>query len=138
MTVLPKNTVMNSEWYKNVLSHQLLPTIQMQFGNDNFVFQQDGTPCHKSRAIKEFLRANSIEVLAPWPGNSPDLNPIENLWAILKKQVDKQKPTNCKQLQTLIQYEWSSIHSELINKLVSSMPKQIKEVLRKNGQHCKY
>ena len=85
-----------------------------------------GSPWKQGHLLKEFFKANSIEVLAPWPGNSPDLNPIENLWAILKKQVDKRKPTNCKQLQTLIQYEWSSIHSELINKLVSSMPKRFK------------
>jgi len=50
-----------------------------------------------------------IEILDPWPGNSPDLNPIENLWSILKSLVDKLNPTNCDQLRALIKQKWIAI-----------------------------
>ena len=55
------------------------------------LFQHDGALCHNAKRIKEILAEKTIEILGLWPGNSSDLNPIENLLAILKKRVDHQK-----------------------------------------------
>ncbi|KAL4656121.1 E3 ubiquitin-protein ligase RFWD2 isoform X3 [Arapaima gigas] len=82
------------------------------------------------------LACEDLEILGPWPGNSPDFNPIENLWSILKKQVDKQKHRNCDKLQALIMQEWVAISQDLAQKLISSMPGQIAEVLKKKGHVC--
>lgn len=138
LTILPKNTAMNKEWYQNVLREQLLPTIQGQFGNEECLFQHDGAPCHKAKVITKWLGEQNIKILGPWPGNSPDLNPIENLWSILKRRVDNQKPTNSDKLQALIMQEWTAISQDLVQKLIDSMPGRIAEVLKKKGQHCKY
>ena len=138
LTILPKNTAMNKDWYQNVLREQLLPTIQEQFGDEQCLFQHDGAPCHKARVITKWLGEQNIKILGPWPGNSPDLNPIENLWSILKRRVDKQKPTNSDKLQALIMQEWTAISQDLVQKLMDSMSGRIAEVLKKNSQHCKY
>uniref|UniRef100_A0A3B5QJL5 Tc1-like transposase DDE domain-containing protein n=1 Tax=Xiphophorus maculatus TaxID=8083 RepID=A0A3B5QJL5_XIPMA len=138
LTVLPKNTAMNKEWYQNVLREQLLPTVQEQFGDEQWLFQHDGTPCHKAKVISNWLREQNIEILGPWPGNSPDLNPIENLWSIIKRRVDKRKPRNSDKMQALIVQEWTAISQDLVQKLIESMPGRIAEVLKKRGQHCKY
>jgi hypothetical protein len=88
--------------------------------------------------VTKWLREQNIDILGPWPGNSPDLNPIENLWSILKWQVDKQNPTNSDKLQALIMQEWAAISHNMAQKLIDSMPGRIAEVLKKKGQHCKY
>uniref|UniRef100_A0A9J8B0X6 Tc1-like transposase DDE domain-containing protein n=1 Tax=Cyprinus carpio carpio TaxID=630221 RepID=A0A9J8B0X6_CYPCA len=121
LTILPKNTAMNKEWYQNTLQQQLLPTTQQQFGEEQCIFQHDGAPCHKAKVITKWLGDQNVEILGPWPGNSPDLNPIENLWSILKRRVDKQKPTNSDKLQEVIMKEWVAISQDLAQKLIESI-----------------
>ena len=137
-TIFPKNTAMNKEWYQHILSEHLLPTIQEQFGDKQCLFQHDGAPFHKEKVISKWLGEQNINILGPWPGNSPDLNPIENLWSILKRRVDKENPTNSDKLQTLIMQEWAVISQDAAQKLIDSKPGRIAEVLKKKGQHSKY
>jgi transposase len=80
--------------------------------------------------ITKKLREQNIDILRPWPGNSPDLNPIENLWSILKRRVDKQKPTNSDKHQALNMQEWAAISQDVAQKLIDSMPGLIAEVLK--------
>ena len=138
ITILPKNTATNKECYQHIPREQRLPTIQEQFGDKQCLFQHDGAPCHKAKVMTKWLGEQNIDILGTWPGNSTDLNPIENLWSILKRRVDKQKPTNSDKLQALIMQEWAAISQDVAQKLIDSMPGWIAEVLKKKGQHCKY
>ena len=129
---------MNKEWYQHILREQLLPTMEEQLGDEQCLFQHDGAPCHKANVIPNWLREQNINILGPWPGNSPDLNPIENLWSILKRRVEKQNPTYSDKLQALIMQEWAAISQDVAQKLIDSMPERIEEILKNRGQHCKY
>jgi len=82
---------------------------------------------------QKLLGEQNIEILGPWPGNSPDFNPIKNSWSILKRQLDKQNPTNFDKLQALIMQEWAAISQDVAQKLTDSMPGRIAEVLKKKG-----
>ncbi|KAJ4428893.1 hypothetical protein ANN_25886 [Periplaneta americana] len=65
---------------------EIVPQLQKSFPDGRGMFQQDLAPCHTSRKTTEFFNKKNIQVL-PWPGNSPDINPIENLCVIILQGV---------------------------------------------------
>ncbi len=71
------------------------------------------------------------------PSMSPDLNPIEHLWGILKWKVDERKVSNI-QLRDDVMKEWKRTPVATCEALVNSMPKRVKAVLENNGGHTKY
>jgi hypothetical protein len=73
-----------------------------------------------------------------WPSNSPDLNPIENLWAIVKRNVEQRKPKNLGELECFLGEEWGKIPDSLLINLVNSMSQRCKEVIEKNGERISY
>ena len=85
LSVPPPGTTMNGPKYVQMLSEKL--QLHLQVHNCQ-IFMQDGAPCHRSKVEKNFLDNNNIDLLE-WPGNSPDLNPIENLWTDMKNKMSK-------------------------------------------------
>ena len=72
---MPEGTSVNGTVYLNVLKKKL--PIFMEI-NCYTHFQHDGAPCYQRKAVKKWLDDNGFQILGPWPGNSLDLNPIEN------------------------------------------------------------
>ena len=73
-----------------------------------------------------------------WPSMSPDLNPIDHLWGILKRKVEERKVSNIHQLRHVIMGEGKRTPVTTCEALVTSMPKRVKAVLENNGGHTKY
>jgi len=73
-----------------------------------------------------------------WPAQSPDLNPIENLWAIVKRDVAAKKPKNVKELEAAIKESWDSIPVELCQKLALSFIKRRDAVLAAKGLYTRW
>ncbi|KAI4895463.1 hypothetical protein NFI96_023966 [Prochilodus magdalenae] len=112
-----KKTV-NAAVYQDVLETFLIPTVEEQFGKEDFIFQQDLAPAHVAKSTKDWFTKKQLEVLA-WPANSPDLNVIENLWAIVKRKIRDRKPTTLDQLKQNIATAWEAEPGYLHNPLYS-------------------
>ena len=101
-------------------------------------FMQDNAPCHTVKLIKTWIADQGLKLL-PRPPNSPDLNPIENLWCIIKRKVSGQPISSPDELKKKIKSVWvEEISTELCKKLVLSMPNCIAAVLNNGGYPCKY
>ena len=84
---------------------------------NNFIFQQDNYPKHKAtKKTTAFFKSNKIKLLE-WPPQSPDLNPIENLWAYLDENVNKINVTDKILYYTALQKAWNKIDPEYLKKL---------------------
>ncbi len=127
--------IMNSQMYCSILKEKMLPSLRAL--GRRALFQHDNDPKHTSKATVGFLKKNRVKVIL-WPSMSPDLNPIEHLWGILKRQVEHHSPSSIQSLKEVILEEWKKIDLTKCRHLVHSMPRRLGAVIKNHGGHTKY
>ncbi|GFU34333.1 transposable element Tc3 transposase [Trichonephila clavipes] len=102
----------------------LLPHVRLFRGavGDKFVFMDDNAACHRTLAVQDCLESEGIQRLV-WPARFPDLNPIENVWDDLGRQVAGRNypPTNKNTLIRALTEEWDKLPQQLLDYVVQSM-----------------
>ena len=128
----------NSAKHIMTLKGNLLP-FAGENHEDEWILQQDGASIHRSYQTKQWLEENDVKILQ-WPAKSPDLNPIENLWGVMVRRVYH----GCRQFRTVTDLDevvmetWFDLGQEYLDKLIESLPRRVREVIRKHGGPTKY
>ncbi len=128
---------MNGAMYREILSENLLPSVRALKMIRGWVFQHDNDPKTTARATKEWLRKKHFKVLE-WPSQSPDLNPIENLWRELKVHVAQRQPQNITALEEICMEEWAKIPATVCENLVKTYRNHLTSVIANKGYITKY
>ena len=127
---------MDGAYYIQILQDHLIRNARKQFGR-RWRLLQDNDPKHKSRIVKKFLDEEVPEVI-DWPSNSPDANPIENLWSVIKRRVEKRGPSNLNELNKFLHDEWNKVDMLIINNLIKSMKSRCLALIESKGERIDY
>ena len=113
--------------YISVLDGHLLSFINI---HECTTFQQDSAPCHKAKSVTNWFQTKNVRVLK-WLEDSPDLNPMENSWALIKKKVSTSNPTTLDEIKWTIKEIWcKDINQNVCKNLRDSMPSRIQKVIK--------
>ena len=128
---------MNAQKYKQSLQENLMSSVESLELLSDYIFQQDNEPKHTTKSMKKWLSENNVNILQS-PSQSPDLNPIMNLWWFLKIQIRKRAPANINNLRTTCQKEWYKIPTNYSKKLIENYRKRLIVVEVNKGNSTKY
>ncbi len=131
-----KSSRMNSEVFRAILSAHIQPNASELIGR-RFTVQMDNDPKHTAKATKEFLKGKKWTVMQ-WPRQSPDPNPIEHAFHLLKTKLKGKRPKNKQELKTVAVEAWRSITRDETQRLVMSMRSRLQTVIDCKGFATKY
>ena len=125
--------------FTRTLNSKLMCKIYKRFGDNNTYWNllEDNDPKHTSKISKKFKVDNGIQSLS-WPSQSPDCNPIENVWGLMKLKINKRPPTSMKNFMERIKKEWKNLPVDFAEKLVNSMEHRIELLIERNGDYINY
>jgi hypothetical protein len=131
--------------YHEVLTKTVLPEGTRIFANNGqstWTLQQDNDPSHKAAGgvIKAWntQHNSSVQLLRNWPPNSPDLNPIENLWAVVQRDIDAFGCKTFAEFQETVKSKVRTHGNRMARALVDSMANRVKACIEANGCKTKY
>jgi hypothetical protein len=119
-----EGTIDANKYIENLVNLGFMEELDQKYETLGWIFQQDGAPCHTAQIALDWIEEN-CDLLSRWPANSPDLSPIELLWAILKHAVAAMEPKSVEELKEVLLQAWETISLETINRLCSGFVRRL-------------
>lgn len=132
---------LNAELYVYLLQRYLYPEVQRIFpGNDPVYIIEDNSPVHTARIVRDWYTAHNRLIRLPHPPRSPDLNPIENMWARMVHDWKGDVAHDVNQIQERVQLSWTKLGDEgqFFRNLMDSMPRRFQAVIDNNRSYIHY
>ena len=122
--ILCSNGMDGNEYISIINNSKMTETCDMKHGRYKCFFMQDGAPCHNAQIVSNFFYSK-CKLIPGWPPNSPDLNPIEMVWAIIKKRLKKIQIRSKDELIEQVYEVWNSLDQSMINNLIRDFNRRI-------------
>jgi hypothetical protein len=111
-------------------------------GISSWVLQQDGDKTHLAAQPQidawNISMPGPVELLGDWPGNSPDLSPIENVWGWVDAKVAAQGCKTLDEFKDAVAQTFKTIPIDMLRSLFDSIPRRLRLVINKQGDKCGY
>lgn len=128
----------NADAYYKVLRYHVLPWLKTNYPECNYVWTQDGAPCHTARKVQSFCKSNFADFWPAnfWPSSSADLNPLDYaIWGVLEQATNKTPHPNVDCLKEAIKREWNKLSTEFVINSCKSFRHRVEAVIKNNGGH---
>ena len=128
---------LDSTRHRDILRHSLIKSFRQFYPDGPWTFQQDNVRFHTTPETVTYLHEKGV-TLIEWPPWSPDLNPIENLWNVLKARVYARFPQTMEEMEQFVREEWADTDLKYISRICRSMPRRLQLLLDNNGHKISY
>ena len=141
-TIVPLKTKINQDTYQAMIKEHVVPRIkayEAQPGGKKVIFQQDGASSHTAKTTLDFFGKEKLLLLQNWPPKSPDLSPIENIWSLMKRDLQHDRPLTLQELVGRVGECFSKASSASTCKnLYRSLPNRLQLCIDNDGARLPY
>ena len=123
--------------YQTLLRNHLYRQANQLWGEGVWIMLQDGATCHTAGSTIRAISNHAGDII-DWPAASPDLNPMENVWSILKDRVAKRNPQTKEDLKNFIRQEWRNLDNDEVITIAESMPDRVLMLIENKGSYTGY
>jgi transposase len=126
------------EEFIEVLVDHIIPSAKALFKGKEFSILMDKATAHTAGEVSTRLDKEGVKCIDNWPGNSPDLNWIENLWVIVQSKLSGKCYKSLRVWKAAVEQEWGSISLSVLKRCAGSMRERVRLCIRKKGDHTGY
>ena len=131
---------LNQDVYLEILRRSLIPRARQLYPY-GFFLQYDNLKVHTAGRVLQYLDSlwpQTIQDVLPWPNRSPDLNPLENVWAVLKRNIRKRQAQSLNELERIILEEWEALDEEYVQSVCETITLRLYECFEAGGHRLDY
>jgi transposase len=133
--------ILNAKLYCKILKSRIPPEYAFNlnpYDRSKWIIVQDNDPKHKSKVAQELLDKLAPDRIRDWPSNSPDFNPIEDIWSMLDEELKRKGPKSLRALKTILTKSWENLDMEKVKASIESLPTRFQECRKLKGERTSY